>query len=254
MLKLGMGTGATNSEAETHVGLFATTHWSVVLIAGQGDSREARQALETLCRTYWYPLYAYVRHRGHSPEDSQDLTQEFFQRLLQRNFLAQVDPSKGKFRSFLLAAMNHFLANEWERAKTQKRGGRVAFVPLHELRSEERYQQEQSIGRSPEELYERAWALVFLQGVLRQLRDETRQAGHLAHFEELKVFLTGEKPSASYAMLAAKLGTKEATLRKEVQRLRHRYGELLRQEMGRTLSSTAEVEDELCHLFTVLSV
>jgi RNA polymerase sigma factor (sigma-70 family) len=243
----------SDSECEGHEGIFATTHWSVVLTAGQGDSLEARQALETLCRTYWYPLYAYVRHRGHSPEDSQDLTQEFFLRLLQHNFLAQVDPHKGKFRSFLLAAMNHFLANEWERARTQKRGGQVTFVPLHELWPEERYQQEQSIGRSPEELYERTWALAFLQEVLRHLRDETLQSGDAAHFEELKVFLTGEKPpSTSYALLAARLGTKEATLRKEVQRLRHRYGELLHQEMCRTLSSTAEVEDELCHLFTVL--
>ncbi len=249
-----MRTEADNSETQAHDGLFATTHWSVVLAARQQDLPQATEALENLCRTYWYPLYAYVRHCGRSPEDAQDLTQQYFQLFLQKHFLAQVDPRKGKFRSFLLASMNHFLANEWDRAKTLKRGGQVTFVPLEELQPEERYQQEQSTGRSPQELYERAWALAFLEGVLRRLRDESVQAGRGAHFNELKVSLTGEKPSASYATLAARLGTKEETLRKEVQRLRHRYGELLRQEIARTVANTAEAEEELCHLFTVLSV
>ena len=234
--------------------LFATTHWSGILAAGQGGTPQSAAALEQLCRTYWYPLYCYVRHRGHSPEDSQDLTQEFFHQLLHKHYLSQLDPSKGKFRSFLLASLNHFLANEWDRARTLKRGGKMTFVSLDEGLAEGRYQAEQAAGRSPEELYERAWALAFLQGVLGRLRDEVVQAGRAAHFEELKVFLTGEKPSASYAVLAAKLGTNEAALRKEVQRLRHRYGELLRDEIGRTVAHAAEVEDELCHLFTVLSV
>jgi RNA polymerase sigma factor (sigma-70 family) len=252
---LGRMMGRETAEAPGAVAqpLFATTHWSVILAAGQGDTPQSAAALEQLCCTYWYPLYAYVRHRGHSPEDSQDLTQEFFCRLLQKNFLSQVDPSKGKFRSFLLAAINHFLANEWDRARTLKRGGQVTFVPLDEGLAEQRYQAEQAAGRSPEQLYERAWALAFLQGVLGRLRDEVVQAGRGAHFEELKVFLTGEKPPASYAELAARLGTNEAALRKEVQRLRHRYGELLRDEIGRTVANATEVEDELCHLFTVLS-
>ena len=233
-------------------GLFTTTHWSVVLAAEQSESPQAAQALEQLCRTYWYPLYAYVRRRGYGPEDAQDLTQEFFLRLLRKDYLAQVDPRKGKFRSFLLAAINHFLANEWDRANAVKRGGRVTFLALDHDSAEQRLA-EISLERSPEQIFERCWALAFLQEVLGRLRDEVDQAGRSAHFAELKVFLTGEQSSVSYAVLAAKLGTNEASLRKEVQRLRHRYGELLREEIARTVASPAEVEDELCHLFTVLS-
>ena len=233
-------------------GLFTTTHWSVVLAAGLSESPQAAQALEQLCRTYWYPLYAYVRRRGHSPEDAQDLTQEFFSRLLRKDYLAQVDPGKGKFRSFLLAAISHFLANEWDRTNAVKRGGRVTFLALDHDSAEQRLA-EISLERSPEQIFERCWALAFLQEVLGRLRDEVDQAGRSAHFAELKVFLTGEQSSVSYAVLAAKLGTNEASLRKEVQRLRHRYGELLREEIARTGASPAEVEDELCHLFTVLS-
>jgi RNA polymerase sigma-70 factor (ECF subfamily) len=233
-------------------GLFTTTHWSVVLAAGQSESPQAAQALEQLCRTYWYPLYAYVRRRGYGPEDAQDLTQEFFLRLLRKDYLAQVDPGKGKFRSFLLAAITHFLANEWDRTNAVKRGGRVTFLALDHDSAEQRLA-EISLERSPEQIFERCWALAFLQEVLGRLRDEVDQAGRSAHFAELKVFLTGEQSSVSYAMLAAKLGTHEASLRKEVQRLRHRYGELLREEIARTVASPAEVEDELCHLFTVLS-
>ncbi len=232
--------------------VFATTHWSVVLATTDQDSPQAAVALEQLCRTYWYPLYAYIRRRGYGPEDAQDLTQEFFLRLLRKDYLARVDPGKGKFRSFLLAAINHFLANEWDRTNAVKRGGRVTFLALDHDSAEQRLA-EISLERSPEQIFERCWALAFLQEVLGRLRDEVDQAGRSAHFAELKVFLTGEKSSVSYATLAAKLGTNEASLRKEVQRLRHRYGELLREEIARTVASPAEVEDELCHLFTVLS-
>jgi DNA-directed RNA polymerase specialized sigma24 family protein len=242
--------------AETHMNLgtatFATTHWSVVLAAQAAQTPLATEALEKLCRTYWYPLYAYVRRRGYSPEDAQDLTQEFFARLLEKNFLVQVDPGKGKFRSFLLAALNHFLANEWDRVNAVKRGGRISFLALDHDSLEQRLA-EVSMEHSPEQIFERCWAVAFLQAVLGRLRDEVVQAGRAAHFLELKVFLTGEKSSVSYAELAAKLGTNEPSLRKEVQRLRHRYGELLREEIGRIVANPAEVEDELCHLFTVLS-
>jgi RNA polymerase sigma factor (sigma-70 family) len=232
--------------------VFATTHWSVVLAAGQSADAQSSAALEQLCRTYWYPLYAYVRRRGYSPEDAQDLTQEFFARLLEKSFLVQVDPGKGKFRSFLLAAINHFLANAWDRANAVKRGGRVTFLALDHDSAEQRLA-ETSLEHSPEQIFERCWTLAFLQQVLGRLRDEVVQAGRAPHFQELKVFLTGEKSSVSYAVLAAKLGTNEPSLRKEVQRLRHRYGELLREEIGRLVANPAEVEDELCHLFTVLS-
>jgi len=233
--------------------IFATTHWSVVLAAANEQSREAAAALEQLCRTYWYPLYAYVRRRGYSLEDAQDLTQEFFWRLLRKNHLAKIDPAKGKFRSFLLAAINHFLANEWDRARAVKRGGRIEFLPLDQESAEQRLA-EIARERSPEQIFERCWAITFLEKVLGQLRDEMFQAGRGEHFEGLKGFLTGEKPADSYAILAVRLGTNEAALRKEAQRLRQHYGELLRQEIERTVASPAEVEDELCHLFTVLSV
>lgn len=232
--------------------VFATTHWSVVLATADQASPQSTAALEQLCRSYWYPLYAFVRRRGYGPEDAQDLTQEFFFRLLSKNYLAQVDPSKGKFRSFLLAAINHFLANEWDRNNAVKRGGRVTFLPL-DLESAEQRLAGASSKHSPEQTFERCWALALLQEVLGRVRDEVVTAGRGAHFEELKVFLTGEKSTESYAALAARLNTNEGALRKEVQRLRHRYGELLREEIARTVATPAEVEDEICHLFTVLS-
>jgi RNA polymerase sigma factor (sigma-70 family) len=247
--------GRETSEAPGAVGqpLFATTHWSVVLATADQDSPQAAVAVEQLCRTYWYPLYAYVRHRGQSPEDSKDLTQEFFYRLLQGNYLARVDPSKGKFRSFLLAAMNHFLANEWDRARTLKRGGKVTFLSLDELQAERRYQCEDFAGRSPEETYEKMWALALLDQVLGRLREETAAAGHLARFEELKGVLMGESSALTYAEMALKLGTTEATLKVAMQRLRKRYAELLSEQIAQTVPGPEEVEDELRHLYSVLS-
>ena len=247
--------GRDHLEAPGAVGqpLFATTHWSVVLATADQDSPQAAAALEQLCRTYWYPLYAYVRHRGHSPEDSQDLTQEFFYRLLQKNYLAHVDPRKGKFRSFLLAAINHFLANEWERAQTLKRGGKVTFLSLDEAQAEQRYQDDQFGGRSPEEIYERTWAIALLDKVLGRLRAEAAAAGQSARFEELKAVLMGERPALTYAELALKLGTTEPALKMAAQRLRRRYGELLREEIAHTVRSPQEVEEELRYLRAVLA-
>jgi RNA polymerase sigma factor (sigma-70 family) len=233
--------------------LFATTHWSVVLAATDQVAPEAPAALESLCRTYWYPLYAYVRHRGHRPEDAQDLTQEFFHRLLRRNSLSQVDPRKGKFRSFLLASINHFLANEWDRARTIKRGGQITFVPFEEAPAEDRYQTHLAVGGSPEQIYERAWAIALLERVLGRLRQETAAAGQEKRFEELKVILMGQKPSLSYAELAVKLGTTEPALKMAVQRLRRRYGELLREEITQTVAAPSDAEAELRHLRAVLS-
>lgn len=232
--------------------VFATTHWSVVLAAAKEDSPYAAVALEQLCRTYWYPLYAYIRRRGFGAEDAQDLTQEFFFRLLHKHYLGQVDPGKGKFRSFLLAAINHFLANEWDRTTAQKRGGGIAFITLDDDSTEQRLAQASTV-RSPEQVFERSWALTLLQEVLGRLRGEAIRVGREAHFEALKVFLTGERSSLSYAELAAKLETGEAALRKEVQRLRQRYGELLREELVRTLTDPLQVQEELAHLLTVLS-
>ena len=168
--------------------LFATTHWSVVLTAGEEQSPQAAQALETLCRTYWYPLYAYIRRRGYSPEDAQDLTQEYFARLLKRNYPAQADRAKGKFRSFLLLTLNHFLSDDHERATTQKRGGGQPTVSLDGLNSEDRYRLEIADELSPEKLFERRWAQTVLDQALARLRAEFVADGKAEHYEVLKVF------------------------------------------------------------------
>jgi DNA-directed RNA polymerase specialized sigma24 family protein len=232
---------------------FTATHWSVVLAAGQPGSTECNLALETLCRTYWYPLYAYIRRRGHQPSDAQDLTQAFFARLLEKDYLRAVDRNKGKFRSFLLAALEHFLANEWRRASAQKRGGGATFLSLDNDSAEQQYLQAQCSGLSPEQLFEQQWATTLLEAVLRQLREEFAAAGKAPSFEELKVFLTGEKRAVSYAELAVKLQTTEAALKMAVSRLRKRYGELLRAEIASTVSKADEVDEELRALFAALS-
>lgn len=216
-------------------------------------SSDSAAAMERLCAAYWLPLYAYVRHRGYSPEDAEDLTQEFFCRLLQKNYLAAVDPRKGKFRSFLLAAMNHFLSKEWERARTLKRGGKVTLLSWDRTQAEEWYQDEQAPGRSPEQLYERVWVFALLEKVLGRLRQEAVSSGQSARFDELKGVLMGESPALSYAASAAKLGTTEPALKMWVHRFRSRYAELMREEIVQTVGTPQEVEDELRHLRQVLS-
>lgn len=231
--------------------IFGTTHWSVVLAAGQSDSHEATHALETLCRRYWYPLYGYVRRQGRDPHEAQDLTQGFFCRLLEKRFLVQVDPRKGRFRSFLLVAMNHFLANEWDRAHALKRGSRVTFVSLDTLDAEQRYQHEGLIAASPEQLYDQRWAMTLLARVLARLRQEFQEKDKEPRFDALKGCLTGDL-AASYAVLAAQLGLTEGSLKMTVQRMRRRYGELIREEIAQTVASPAEIEDEIRHLFMEL--
>ena len=231
---------------------FTTTHWSVVLAAKDEASPVADQALAQLCRAYWYPLYAFIRRRGHGPDDAQDLTQEFFYRLLDKRYLSAVDHRKGRFRTFLLAALEHFLANEWRRSQTQRRGGGRKIMSIEDS-AEQRYTNEPATDLSPERIYEQRWALAFLEQVLGKLRAEFAEAGKGANFEALKVFLTGDGPSASYAELASSLATTEAALKMAVSRMRHRYGELLRQEIANIVSSPDEVEDELRSLMAALS-
>ena len=248
-----MGRETTGAPGAVAQPLFATTHWSVVLAAGQGDTVQSAAALEHLCGTYWYPLYAYIRRRGYAHEDAQDLTQEFFWRLLDRKWLPQVDRQKGRFRSFLLVAVNHFLANEWDRATAVKRGGRVLFQSLEDGTGERRFADESRLACSAEELYEHRWATTLLQTVLSRLRQEAAVAGSLKQFEQLEVFLTGEKRAGTYAELAAGLGTTEGALKMATQRLRRRYAELLREEIAHTVAGPDEVGDELRHLLAVLS-
>jgi DNA-directed RNA polymerase specialized sigma24 family protein len=234
-------------------GNFTSTHWSVVLAAGQESAAQPNDALERLCRTYWYPLYAFVRRRGYQAHEAEDLTQSFFARLLDKNYLKSVDRTKGKFRSFLLAALEHFLANEWRNAHAQKRGGNFAFISLNDTSAEQQYLQVPAAGLSPEKLFEQQWATALLAQVLARLRAEFVAAGKTALFEEVKVFLTGEKRAVSYAELADKLATTEAALKMAVSRMKHRYGELLRAEIADTVSGPQEVEQELRALFAAWS-
>jgi|ERR1051326_229412 RNA polymerase sigma-70 factor (ECF subfamily) len=232
---------------------FATTHWSVVIAAGQESSTEKTEALERLCRAYWHPLYVFVRRRGYQPHDAQDLTQSFFARLLDKQYLKAVDRTKGRFRSFLLAALQHFLANEWRNAHAQKRGGQATFLSMDGDGAEVKYLQVPSTEFSPEKLFEREWATTILEKVVACLREEFVSAGKERLFEELKIFLTGDKRAVSYGELAKKLGATEAALKMSVSRMRQRYGELLRSEIAQTVSKPEEIEDELRTLLAALS-
>ncbi|HVM61987.1 MAG TPA: sigma-70 family RNA polymerase sigma factor [Verrucomicrobiae bacterium] len=240
---------ATTDSSPSLAGRFAATRWTVVLTAGQGASPQAGRALEQLCRAYWYPLYAYVRRRGYDVHEAEDLTQEFFARLLAKNYLAGVDPSKGKFRSFLLASLKHFLANEWDRAHAAKRGGGQPLLPLDTQSAETRYRQEPADELTAEKLLERQWALALLDQVLDRLQAEFAADGKSEQFDQLKLFLTEGKGATSYAAMATKLGTTEGAVKVAVHRLRRRYRELLREEIAHTVASPAEIDEEIRHLF-----
>jgi RNA polymerase sigma-70 factor (ECF subfamily) len=234
-------------------GRFATTHWSVVLAARARGEPQAEEALSALCRTYWYPLYAYIRRRGHSAEDAQDLTQAFFTRLLEKNDLAQVDPQKGRFRSFLLAACNHFLSNERDRQKAQKRGGGRAALSLDWSDAEGRYLVEPADGLTPERLFERRWALTLLDQVLTRLRAEYAERGKEHLFDALRGAMAGEPDAASYRDSARQLGLSEGAVKVAIHRLRQRYRELLRDEIGRTVGAPEQIDDEVRDLFAALA-
>lgn len=248
-----MSTSEDNRASTPPAGYFATTHWSVVMTAGQEASPQAEAALETLCRTYWYPLYAFIRRQGHSPHDAQDLTQAFFARFLEKNFLGDVQRERGKFRSFLLASLKHFLANEWDRAQAQKRGGGHAIISLDQEATEGRYRLEPPDEMTPEKIYERRWALTLLDAVLSRLRKEFVAAGKGEQFEVLRVFLSAGKDSAPYAEVAGRLGSTAESVKVAVHRLRKRYRELLRAEIAHTVASSSEVDEEIRYLFRALS-
>ncbi len=232
--------------------VFVTTHWSVVLSAGRSDTPRSRVALETLCRTYWHPLYAYVRRRGFSPEDAQDLTQEFFARLLQSHSVASVHPDKGRFRAFLLASMNHFLSDQWDKARALKRGGGKTF-PLDLDTAETRLAQNAAEHLTPEKAYEQRWALTLLEQVYQRLEQQYRGQGNPLLFDKLRETLSGASPSTPYAELANQLGMTESAVKVAIHRLRHRFRELLRETIADTVSSSVEVEDELRYLLRTLT-
>jgi RNA polymerase sigma factor (sigma-70 family) len=232
---------------------FATTHWSVVLAAGKGVSAEAQDALAALCQTYWYPLYAYVRRQVHQPDDAQDLTQAFFAQLLEKHYLQDADPERGRFRSFLLTAFKRFLSKERERQKANKRGGGMKLLPLDFEAGEKRYSLEPAHEATAEKIYEQRWALTLLDRVFARLRDEFDQAGKQKEFTCLKVYLTGETGTPSYEDAAAELATTEGAVKVAVHRLRRRYRDLVREEVAQTVAGPEDVDEELRHLFAVLS-
>jgi RNA polymerase sigma factor (sigma-70 family) len=232
-------------------GRFELTRWSVVVRAAGPDSTKAHQALEHLCATYWYPLYVFVRREGRGAADAQDLTQEFFARLLEKNWLDGIDREKGKFRSFLLAAMRHFLANQWDRAHRLKRGGRESAISLDAQTAEARYALEPVDHMSPDRIFERRWALTMLEQVLARLKQEFVAAGKGKLFEELKPALTGGK--APYAEIAARLNLHETAVRVAVHRLRLRYRSLIRAEIAETVATESEVDAEVQYLFAALA-
>jgi RNA polymerase sigma factor (sigma-70 family) len=232
---------------------FATTHWSVVLAAGQSTDAQTSEALEQLCRTYWYPLYAYVRRRGYTPEDAEDLTQEFFARFLAGKYLASVDRERGKFRSYLLGALNHFLADAWDHAHRIKRGGGQATQTLDVRSGESRYTLEPVAELAPDQLFDRRWALTVLDQVLGRLRQEYERSGKGRLFERLSAFLPGDAEADSYAELARELGMTESAVRVAVHRLRRRYGQLFSSEVAHTVSSPAEIQDEMRYLLAAVS-
>ena len=237
---------------EHNAGIFTTTHWSVVLDAGRGDSPQASAALARLCQIYWYPVYIFVRRLGHGPEDAKDLTQEFFFRLVEKNYLSGLDRETGKFRSFLLVVLKRFLANEWDRANRQKRGGDRQIVSLDEVDTELRYLNEPVDDRTPEKLFEQRWALALLEQVINRLQAEMAEAGKAELFRGLKDFLGGDGGGGSYSEVAARLQMNEGALRVAVHRLRRRYREILREEIASTVATPEQIEDEIRQLFLSL--
>jgi RNA polymerase sigma factor (sigma-70 family) len=239
---------AARSQAE-----FPRTHWSVVLSASDPGGSGAAEALEKLCRIYWYPLYAYVRRRGKPPPDAQDLTQEFFARLLARHWLERADQTRGRFRTFLLTALERFLANEWDKEQALKRGGAHQFVPLDFADAETRYGSEPAGPLTPEQVFERRWALILLDTVLDKLGLEYCAEGKADLFAALKPGLVSNPSSLAYPQLARTLDLSESGVRVAVHRLRQRYRDLLRAEIANTVVSAEEVEAEMRHLFNVLA-
>jgi len=232
---------------------FATTHWSVVIQAGTPDSPRAVDALEKLCRTYWLPLYGYVRRQGYGPHDAQDLTQGFFARLLKMNSFAGVSREKGKFRSFLLAALNHFLSDERDHARAEKRGGGQIIIPIDENDAEERYSQMGDLGPEPEKVFDRRWALTVLEEAMARLKKDYVASGRAELFEHLRPYLSVEASPGEYDTLAQKVGMSGNAFGVAVHRLRQRYRECIRLELGQTVASPRDLDEEMKYLFSVLS-
>jgi RNA polymerase sigma-70 factor (ECF subfamily) len=233
--------------------VFATTHWTVVLAAGQRHTPQADGALEELCKTYWFPLYAYVRRRGHTKADAEDLTQAFFARLLEKNYLANLNSEKGKFRAFLLASLKHFLANEWDKSQAQKRGGGAVNLSLDWQTADTKFQVAATSEPSPDKAFDREWALALLARVIERLQSECAADGKAKLFEQLKTFLMAGGGDSAQAAVAKSLDMEEGAVRVAIHRLRKRYRTLLRDEIANTLSDAAMVDEEMRVLFGAFS-
>ena len=233
--------------------IFATTHWTVVLAAGRRHTPQSDRALEELCRTYWFPLYAYVRRRGHNKEDAEDSVQAFFARFLAKNYLAGLSVERGRFRAFLLASLKNFLTNEWHKSQRQKRGGGETPLSLDWQTADTKFQVASTSEPSPDKAFDREWALALLAKVIERLQQECEAAGKAKLFGQLKTFLTAGKDGMAQAEVAKALGMEEGVVRVAIHRLRKRYRELLRNEIAQTLADAADVDEEMRALFGAFS-
>jgi RNA polymerase sigma factor (sigma-70 family) len=232
---------------------FQTTHWSLVVSAGDRKSARSDEALARLCADYWPPIYAYIRRSGHSLHAAQDLTQEFFARLLEKNYVQSADRARGRFRSFLLGAVKHFLSNHRKAARAQKRGGGQPLLSLDFSSVEAAYQIEPADSQTPDHLFDQQWALLLLDRILQRLADEVAATGKAKQWELLREFLTAGADHRPYAQAAAELGTSEAAVKMTVHRMRKRYRQLLRDEIGQTVAEASEIDDEIRQLFAILA-
>ena len=248
-----MTVNARPNAAPATAGEFTTTHWSVVLKAGDGASPIALAALDQLCRDYWFPLYVYVRRQGFAPPEAQDLTQGFFCQLIEKEFLKEVDPNKGRFRAFLLAAIKHHILNQLKFSRRLKRGGDQVMVPFDPLVAETRFRAEPAIESTAERAFDRRWAMTVMELGLQHLRNEYREGGKEDLFQALKKFISAEAETGEYAELAPGIGITKNAVGVAVHRLRQRYGELIRAEITNTVAQPFEVEEELRYLFGLLT-
>jgi len=248
-----MALSLSEEPPETSAEWFRTTHWSVVLAAGATPSPAATEALERLCRTYWYPLYSFARGKGHSHAEAEDATQGFFAVFLEKQYLRDVAREKGRFRTFLLCSLSHFLANEWDRSRRVKRGGGATHVPLDTVEAEQRYGREPATSASLEENFDRRWAETLVAVALARLRRDFESAGKRERFDELKPFLLGEPEAKGYAAVADRLGMSEQGVKSAVHRLRHSFREVVREEIAHTVATRAEIDEELRYLIRLMS-
>jgi RNA polymerase sigma factor (sigma-70 family) len=247
-------TSDNSTPASTPPGdVFATTHWTVVLAAGKRATPQSRAALEELCSTYWFPLYAYVRRRGYTKEDAEDLTQAFFARFLARNYLAGLSADRGRFRAFLLASLKHFLINDWKKSQRRKRGGGETPLSLDWQTADTKFQVASTAEPSPDKAFDREWAVALLAKVIERLQQECEAEGKAKLFEQLKIFLTADKDESAQSKAAKSLGMEEGAVRVAIHRLRKRYRQLLRDEIAQTLADAADVDEEMRALFGAFS-